>query len=279
MVKLDRRGFTVLAGHAGLSALAVSSYGRFAIAIGRANVVVIGGGAGGATLAHKVKKAAPQLDVTLIEVNEIYTSCFFSNLYVGGLRTFNSLRHSYDGLKALGVNVIHDYAEDVVTSSKTVKLRSGAIVSYDRLVLSPGIALKYDTIEGYSKEAAEVMPHAWQAGPQTQLLRLQLEGMRDGGTVVIAAPDNPYRCPPGPYERMCMIAHYLKTTKPKSKLVLFDPKTKFSKQPAPRSAPRSAADGRAKKWEVPSAWPGREPAREIRPASKRPSPRAARSPT
>lgn len=231
MADFSRRQFGKMAGGGAIIAAGAGSLAHFAIAQGKGKVVVVGGGAGGATVAHHVKKSAPDLDVTLVEMSTTYTTCFFSNLYLGGMRTLESLTHGYDGLKALGVNVVHDMAVGVDATKKTVALKSGASLAYDRLVLSPGIDFKYEGIEGYSEEAAEVMPHAWKAGPQTKLLKDKLTAMEDGGLVVMAAPGNPYRCPPGPYERMCMIAHLLKTTKPKSKLIVLDPKPKFSKQP------------------------------------------------
>ncbi len=228
MKDLNRRQFSKLVGAAGAVA-ASASFGSFAFAQGKGKVVIIGGGAGGATVAHHVKKAAPGLDVTLVEVQPRYTTCFFSNLYIGGFRSFASITHSYDGLAKLGIKVVHDWATDVDTAKKTVKLKGGSTLSYDKLVLSPGIDLKYATIEGYSPEAAEVMPHAWKAGVQTRILKRQLLDMEDGGVVVMSPPTNPFRCPPGPYERASMIAHYLKYHKPKSKLIIFDPKKKFSK--------------------------------------------------
>ncbi len=232
MAKITRRKFGVLVGASGLAVVAQNAISGPVFAQGKAKVVIVGGGAGGATVAHKVKAAAPELDVTLVEIKKAYTSCFFSNLYLGGLRTFESITHTYDGLKKLGVNVIHELAQSVDGAGKKVQLKDGTTLSYDRLVLSPGIDIKYDTIEGYSPEAAEVMPHAWQAGQQTKLLHDKINAMDDGGVVVLAAPPNPYRCPPGPYERMCMIARVLKQKKPKSKLILLDPKPSFSKQPA-----------------------------------------------
>jgi len=231
MRRLTRRDFGKAAGGAGLIGLSTSVFGRFAIAQGAAKVVIVGGGPGGATVAHYVKKGAPNLDVTLIEANPIYSSSFFSNLYLGGFRTLESLNHDYESLKKLGVNVVQDYATDVDTSGKVVRTRGGNSYSYDRLVLSPGIAIKYGSIEGYSPEAAQVMPHAYNTdGAQKKLLKDQLEAMEDGGTVLVLPPNNPFRCPPAPYERVCMIAHYLKTTKPKSKLIVLDPKKNFSKQ-------------------------------------------------
>lgn len=228
MQEISRRRFAQLAGAATAGA---AGFSPFAIAQGAARIVIVGGGPGGATVAHQLKKDAPKLDVTLVEVQPMYTTCFFSNLYLGGFRTLPSITHTYDGLRKLGVKVVLDTATDIDSTKKIVKLRSGRQLAYDKLVLSPGIDLKYGTIEGYSEKASLIMPHAWKAGVQTQLLKRQLEGMKDGGTVVMAAPNNPYRCPPGPYERACMIAHYLKTRKPKSKLVVLDPKKTFSKQP------------------------------------------------
>jgi sulfide dehydrogenase [flavocytochrome c] flavoprotein chain len=228
MRDFSRRDFGKLAAAGALTA----SWPLFAIAQGAARVVIVGGGAGGATTAHILKKEAPNLDVTLIEANPIYSSSFFSNLYIGGLRTLESLSHGYAGLRRIGVKVVHDFAIDVDAAKKTVRTRGGRTYSYDRLVLSPGIDIKYDAINGYSREAARLLPHAYNTdAAQKRLLRRQLQGLRDGGVVVMAMPNNPYRCPPGPYERACMIAHYLKTRKLRSKLVIFDPKRTFSKQP------------------------------------------------
>lgn len=196
-----------------------------------ARVVVIGGGFGGATAARFVKRLAPSVNVTLIEPNTSYVSCPFSNLVLGGVRDLASQRFGYGGLAREGIAVIHDYAVDVNAGAKAVMLAGGQTISYDRLILSPGIDIRWDALEGYGPEAAEFMPHAWKAGAQTALLRRQLETMDDGGLVVISAPTSPYRCPPGPYERASLIAHYLKTQKPRSKLLILDAKDKFSKQP------------------------------------------------
>ncbi|MGI9403822.1 MAG: FCSD flavin-binding domain-containing protein [Hyphomicrobium sp.] len=242
MPKLDRREFGQLIGGAGLTAASSVLFGNMVMAKGAAKVVIIGGGAGGATVARILKSEDKQLDVTLVEAHPIYTTCFNSNHYLGGFRTFASLQHSYDGLRKLGINVVIDTASDIDPAKKTVKLKSGSALNYDRLVLSPGIGFKFDTIDGYSSAAAEIMPHAWRAGPQTLLLTHQLEAMDDGGVVVMAVPGNPYCCPPGPYERACMIAHFLKTKKPKSKLVIFDAKRTFSKQAAFEEAFRKYYD-------------------------------------
>jgi sulfide dehydrogenase [flavocytochrome c] flavoprotein chain len=231
MTKLSRREFGNLAMAAGAATVATSACGSFASAGGKARVLVVGGGAGGATVAHYVKRGEPKVEVTLLEAAPRYSSSFFSNLYLGGLRTFASLSHDYAGLRSLGVRVVHDFATDVDPAKKILKTRSGRTLNYDRLVLSPGIDMKYESIEGYSVEAAKVMPHAYNTdGSQKRLLKRQLEAMGDGGVVLMALPDNPFRCPPGPYERACMIAHFLKMKKPKSKLVLLDPKKAFSKQ-------------------------------------------------
>jgi sulfide dehydrogenase [flavocytochrome c] flavoprotein chain len=232
MTGFTRRDFGRFLGATGASLSASSLLSPFAIAQGAGKVVIVGGGAGGATVAHYVKKDAPALDVTLIEANSTYSSSFFSNLYIGGFRSLESLNHGYAGLRKIGVKVVHDYATDVDTTKKTVKTRSGKTYAYDRLVLSPGIDIKYESVPGYSRAAASLIPHAYNTdAAQKRLLKRQLEAMKDGGTVAMVMPNNPFRCPPGPYERAAMIAHYLKTKKPKSKLVVFDPKKAFSKQP------------------------------------------------
>ncbi|MDO9526845.1 MAG: NAD(P)/FAD-dependent oxidoreductase [Gemmobacter sp.] len=193
-------------------------------------VVVIGGGAGGATAArYLAKDGGGALDVTLVEANPIYTTCFFSNLYLGGLRDFESLQHGYDKIGA-GVTVIHDMATGVDRAARTVTLAGGQVLPYDRLVLSPGIDFKDDSVPGWSLDAVEVMPHAYKAGPQTQLLKAMVDSMPQGGTFAMVAPPNPYRCPPGPYERVSMVAHALKQTNPTAKILVLDPKDKYSKQ-------------------------------------------------
>jgi sulfide dehydrogenase [flavocytochrome c] flavoprotein chain len=221
-----RREFIRLAGAASLAGMVA----RPAIGQARARVVVIGGGAGGATVARYLAATA-SLDVTLVEANEQYRTCFFSNLYLGGLRSFESLAHGYDGLRNKhGVSVVHESAAAVDPAAKTVRLTGGSVLPYDRLVMAPGIDFRYDAIEGYSKAAAEIMPHAWRGGAQTMLLRQQLEAMPDGGLFVLVAPADPFRCPPGPYERVSMVAAYFKREKPKSKILVLDGKNSFSKQ-------------------------------------------------
>ena len=217
---------------AGLAIAATGLLARPAITRGAAKVVVIGGGAGGATVAGSLKTLSPTIDVTLIESQTNYTSCFFSNAYIGGLYDFADLTHSYGGIAALGITIANDRAEAIDTVKKTVTLANKKVLDYDRLVVAPGIDFKGSAIEGYSDDAAKIMPHAWRGGDQLQILRRRIEAMDDGGTVVIAAPALPYRCPPGPYERACVIAHYLKTKKPKSKLIILDAKMTFTKQAA-----------------------------------------------
>ena len=198
---------------------------------GRPKVVVVGGGAGGATAARYIANdSAGEVDVTLIEPTRAYYTCFFSNLYLGGFRDYNSLGHSYGGLARGGVNVVHDWATGVDRDAKTVALAGGGSVAYDRLVLSPGIDFIEDSVPGWSLAAQNAMPHAYKAGSQTQLLRAQLEAMPQGGTYAMVAPPNPYRCPPGPYERVSMVAHYLKANNPTAKILIVDPKESFSKR-------------------------------------------------
>jgi sulfide dehydrogenase [flavocytochrome c] flavoprotein subunit len=193
-------------------------------------VVVIGGGFAGATCAGSLKRLDPRLSVTLVEQNARFTACPFSNEVIAGLRDLRDLEFAYDTLAGRGVDLARLTATGVDPQARTVSLAGGTRLSYDRLVVAPGIDLRWDALPGYSEAAAEKMPHAWKAGAQTTLLRRQLEAMEDGGLVVIAAPTNPYRCPPGPYERASLIAHYLKTKKPRSKLILLDAKDAFSKQ-------------------------------------------------
>ncbi len=194
-------------------------------------VIVIGGGFGGATAAKYLKRYHPALDVTLIEPKTTFYTCPFSNLVLAGERSLASIGHQYTELKqTYGVRVIHDYATDVDPVSQQVRLGGGRTLSYDRLVMSPGIDIRWDALEGYDRAAAEQAPHAWQAGEQTLLLRRQLENMADGGLFILSAPANPYRCPPGPYERASLIAHYFAQHKPRSKVLILDSKDNFSKQ-------------------------------------------------
>ncbi|MGK9166620.1 NAD(P)/FAD-dependent oxidoreductase [Inquilinus limosus] len=196
----------------------------------RARVVVVGGGFGGASCARALRHEAGDLAVMLVEPEERFTACPFSNEVIAGLRDLDAQRFGYDALRRDGVELARRSAVAVDPAARRVRLDDGSTLDYDRLVLAPGIELRFDALPGYDQSAAEIMPHAWKAGDQTLLLRRQLEAMPDGGVVVISAPPNPFRCPPGPYERASLIAHYLKTQKPRSKLIVLDAKDAFSKQ-------------------------------------------------
>jgi len=195
-----------------------------------ARIVVLGGGFAGAACARALRRADPRFEVTLVEPNPIFTACPFSNAVIAGLRSIEAQRFGYDAIRKEGITVALEQATAVDTQARRVTLGGGKALDYDRLVLAPGIAIRWNALPGYDEAAAAVMPHAWLAGDQTLLLRRQLEAMPDGGTVVISAPANPFRCPPGPYERASLIAYYLKKTKPRSKLIVLDAKDSFSKQ-------------------------------------------------
>jgi sulfide dehydrogenase [flavocytochrome c] flavoprotein subunit len=198
----------------------------------RARVVVIGGGYGGATFAKYLRLANPHIQVTLIAKDRQYISCALSNEVLANERNLESLTFNYDGLEHFyGVNMVYDKATEIEPIKKRVTTQGGQSFDYDRLVLSPGVDFRWDAIEGYDESATKSMPHAWFAGEQTLLLRRQLDAMSDGGTVLIVAPPNPYKCPPGPYERAGLIAHYLQHTKKgNSKIVILDAKDDFAKK-------------------------------------------------
>lgn len=224
---LDRRAFARLVGGAALAAP------MLARAQTRPKVVIIGGGAGGATAArYLAKDSEGALDVTLIEANPTYSTCFFSNLSLGGVRDWDSLVHSYDRLASnYGISLVTARAEAIDRDGKVVVLADGSRVPYDRLVVSPGIDFKYEAIAGYSEAAVEKMPHAYRGGAAVQDLRKRLDAVENGQNVVLVAPPNPYRCPPGPYERASMFAHVLKAKgHDRSKVFVIDAKNQFSKQ-------------------------------------------------
>jgi NADPH-dependent 2,4-dienoyl-CoA reductase/sulfur reductase-like enzyme len=192
--------------------------------------VVIGGGFAGGTCARELKRQLPAAAVTLVEPNATFTACPLSNAVIAGLRDIDAQRFAYEGVKKAGIAVAQQTATGVDSQTQRVTLGDRSRLGYDRLVVAPGIDLRFDALPGYDERAAEIMPHAWKAGEQTLFLRRQLEAMEDGGTVIISAPANPFRCPPGPYERASLIAYYLKTKKPRSKLLILDAKDAFSKQ-------------------------------------------------
>ncbi|WP_430643554.1 FCSD flavin-binding domain-containing protein [Bradyrhizobium stylosanthis] len=195
-----------------------------------ARVVVVGGGFGGAACARALKRAQADLQIILIEPNAVFTSCPFSNEVIAGLRDIDAQQFGYDKIAADGITVIGQAVAAIEPQQRSLLTADGVALPYDRLVLSPGIDFHLEAMPGYDEAASERMPHAWKAGAQTLLLRRQLEAMEDGGTVVIAIPANPSRCPPAPYERASLIAHYLKTKKPRSKVLVLDAKDNFSQQ-------------------------------------------------
>ncbi len=222
---LTRRGAVAGLLAAGLPASLLHAQGRSV-----ARVVIIGGGFGGASAARMLREVAPAIEVTLIEPARTYVACPFSNLVIAGLREITEQGFGHDRLAAAGVRVIHEPARAVDAATRTVTLETGGTLGYDRLILSPGIDIRWGALPGYGRTAIRNMPHAWKAGAQTVLLRNQLRDMADGGVVVMSAPPAPYRCPPGPYERASLIAHYLQREKPLSKLIILDAKDRFSKQ-------------------------------------------------
>ncbi len=228
MTHLTRRAFGTLLG-ASAATLAAPGLLR-AQSAGR--LVIIGGGFGGASAARFARIHYPDVGVTLVEPQSSFVTCPYGNLILGGKRRLGDITHSYDGLRARGAEVIHDRATDIDPEAHRVTLAGGAVLEYDKLIVSPGIGLRWDAIEGYDDAAAEVFPHAWIGGDGSQIstLRAQLEAMPEGGVVALSIPENPFRCPPGPYERISMIAHYLKQANPTAKILAFDSKEGFAKQ-------------------------------------------------
>ena len=214
----------LLAGAAAIGGLALvgcATGGALGPSIGR--VVIVGGGFGGATTARYLRMWGGNVDVTLVERNTSFVSCPISNLVVGGHKQMADITRGYDGLKAMGVKVLQGEVVAVDAAAKKIRLASGAELPYDRLVLSPGIDFMNEQVGGLTAalDSGKVV-HGWKAGPQTLALRKQLEAMPDGGVFAMSIPKAPYRCPPGPYERACMVASYLKTAKPRSKVLVLD---------------------------------------------------------
>jgi sulfide dehydrogenase [flavocytochrome c] flavoprotein chain len=201
-----------------------------ALAQGQPRVVVVGGGFAGATCARELKRLTSDARVMLVEANPTFTACPFSNGVITGLRELRAQQFNYEALGSLGISLVYRSAAKIDPQARTVTLGDGTAVPYDRLVLAPGVDFRWGSPAGYDEAAATRMPHAWKAGEQTLLLRRQLEAMEDGGLVAISAPPNPMRCPTGVYERASLIAHYLKTKKPRSKLIILDAKDSFPKQ-------------------------------------------------
>jgi len=194
-------------------------------------VVIIGGGFAGTSCARALRNAAPEIMVTLIESKTTYTACPFSNLVLAGERKLSEQQFTYDALQSLGIELLSTEAVDVDPAKRSVRIAEGQPIAYDRLIMAPGIAIDWDALPGYDENAANSMPHAWLAGPQTTLLRDQLRSLPDGGLVALSVPESPYRCPPGPYERASLIASYLKRDNPRAKILILDAKDNFSKKP------------------------------------------------
>jgi sulfide dehydrogenase [flavocytochrome c] flavoprotein chain len=228
-MKPNRRAFL---GTAAAASAALAAPMTFAAGHAKPRVVVVGGGAGGATAARYIAKDSDgAIDVTLIEPTRTYYTCFFSNLYIGGIKEIDDLGHTYGALASdYGINVVHDWATGVDRDAKTVALAGGGRVPYDKLILSPGIDFVDGAVPGWDLSAQNAMPHAYKAGSQSELLRAQLRAMPQGGLYAMVAPPNPFRCPPGPYERVSMVAHWLKANNPTAKILIADPKEGFSKQ-------------------------------------------------
>lgn len=199
--------------------------------LGGGRVVIVGGGFGGATCAKYLRRLNPKIEVLLVEPNRQYVTCPFSNLVLAGLESMPTLVHDYQVLERdHGVRVIHEHVVGVDADIRVVKLADGSWLTYDRAVLAPGVSFIWNAPEGYTEAVSARMPHAWKGGRQTGILRDQLHSMNNGGVVAIAVPPQPFRCPPGPYERASLIAHYLKQHKPRSKVLILDGNEKFSKQ-------------------------------------------------
>jgi sulfite dehydrogenase len=213
---MDRRNFIKVAGALTLAGCATP-------APSKARVVVIGGGFGGATAAKYIRLWDPSVDVVLIERDAQFVSCPISNLVLGGFAGMGELSQGYDGLRRHGVTVVRDEVTAIDSAAKSVRLARGDSIAYERLVVSPGIDFMFNEVQGFeSAMQSGAALHAWKAGPQTMALRRQLEGMRDGGVYILSIPVAPYRCPPGPYERISMIAAYFKQAKPRSKVLVLD---------------------------------------------------------
>lgn len=214
------------------AALALLATPALSRAQGTARLLVVGGGFGGASAARFARTAYPDLQVTLVEPMARFVTCPYGNLLLGGFRQIGDITHAYDALRAAGIRLVQDWAVGIDATARTLRLRGGETLAYDKLILAPGIALRWGALPGYDEAAAEVFPHAWLGGDgsQIQLLRRQLEAMPDGGVVGLSIPANPFRCPPGPYERISMVAAYLKRHKPRAKVLALDAKDAFSKQ-------------------------------------------------
>jgi len=211
----------------GAAAAVAASWAAPAIAQDATKIAIVGGGFGGANCARALKTSDPRLSVTLITESETYTAFPLSNAVLAGLRPLTAQQFTYRNIAAAGVTLAYQSAVAVDPGTRTVRLRGGDTLGYDRLVIAPGVDVRFDAIKGYSEAAAQIMPHAWTDGVQVGLLRAQLQAMPDGGVVVVSSPVTPVRCPLGPYERASMIAFYLKSEKPRAKVIVLDSKDTF----------------------------------------------------
>ncbi len=228
MKPYTRRNFGKLAGAAATAAIGRGIWPGPALGKSKPKAVIIGGGAGGATAARRLAEDFQDIDVTLIEANKQYTACFFASRYLGGIRTLADVTHGYRKLAANpAITVINAAAAAIDGDKKTVILGDGTRLGYDRLIVAPGIEIKFDLIDGYGEKTTDLFPHAYKADAQISILKKQLEAMDDGGLFAISSPSRPYRCPPAPYERAAMAAFYLKKHKPRSKIQILDSKDEF----------------------------------------------------
>lgn len=227
---INRRDFNkILLGTTALSFAACTGISDLSLPANRKRVVIVGGGFGGATAAKYLKKFSPETEVILIEQNKEYYTCPFSNTVIAGMNKIDYIKHDYKTLQSkYKVIVMHEKVKKIDGATNNVILENGTAIPYTKAIVAPGIDFKYE--KGYVEGSEEYAPHAYKAGEQTLLLTEQLQNMKDGGTFVMVAPANPFRCPPGPYERISLVAHYLKHNKPNSKIIILDQKNKFSKQ-------------------------------------------------
>jgi NADPH-dependent 2,4-dienoyl-CoA reductase/sulfur reductase-like enzyme len=221
-------------GSAALAGAGLTRFPQPAYARAKPKVVIVGGGAGGMSVLRALASQADgRLEITLVEPQKTITTCYYSNLHLGGVHAIESLQFGFRDVAAIqGITVAHDAASSIDRVKREVRLAGGPVLPYDRLVLSPGIALDYGSVPGWSREDEMRMPHGWTGAEQIALLKRQLDAVPDGGLIVMIAPPNPYRCPPGPYERASMMAKALTSAgKTRARIVILDPKERFSKQP------------------------------------------------
>ena len=226
-MEISRRRFNRFLAATGISSALLRPWSATA---GKPKVVVVGGGYGGATAATYLKRFDTAIDVTLVEPSTRFFTCPFSNTVIGGINDIAYIARDYQAMRTRGIDVIHERADIVDGEKKKVTLSGGGTLEFDRCIVSPGIDFRWDAIEGLTPDTVSRMPHAWNAGSQTTLLRKQVEAMPDGGTFIISMPIGPSRCPPAAAERISLVAHYLKAHKPKSKIIALDAKQKFSKK-------------------------------------------------